>query len=95
MAIEEPGIRVTLVACGLLKFFECPLIWVQEYLLHFLIRMWSLDLHCFIVWGEQIPFAAVEDLYFLTGLPFQGMPLPAELVLPRDMLLATVGWRYC
>jgi hypothetical protein len=28
MAIEEPGVRATLEAYGLLKFFECPLIWV-------------------------------------------------------------------
>jgi hypothetical protein len=68
---------------------------VQEYLLQFLIRMWSPDLHCFIVWGEYIPFNAVEDVYFLTGLPFQGTPLPVEPVLPRDTLLATVGQRYC
>jgi hypothetical protein len=57
--------------------------------------MWSLNLHCFIVWGEQIAFTAVEDVYFLTGLPFRGMPLPAEPVLLRDVSLATVGWRYC
>ena len=57
--------------------------------------MWSPDLHCFIVQGEQIPFTAVEDVYFLTRLPFLGMPLSAELVLPRDTPLATVGRRYC
>jgi hypothetical protein len=33
VAIEEPGVRATLATCGLLKFFECPLIWAQEYLL--------------------------------------------------------------
>jgi hypothetical protein len=82
VAIEELGVRATLAACGLLKFFECPLIWAQEYLLQFMIQMWSLDLHCFMVWGEQIAFTAVEDVYFLTGLPFQGTPLPAEPVLP-------------
>jgi hypothetical protein len=95
VAIEEPGVRATLAACGLLKFFECPLIWVQEYLLQFLIRMWSLDLHCFMVRGEQIAFTAVEDIYFLTGLPFRGTPLPAEPVLPADVSLVTLGWRYC
>jgi hypothetical protein len=95
VAIEEPGIHVTLAACGLLKFFEYPLIWTQEYLLQFLIRMWSPDLHCFIVRGEKIPFTAVEDVYFLTGLPFRGTPLPAEPVLPRDTPLAMVGQRYC
>ena len=95
MAIEEPGVHATLEACGLLKFFECPLIRAHEYLLQFLIRMWSLDLHCFIVWGENIPFTAVEDVYFLTGLPFRGMPLSAEPVLPREMTLVTIGQCYC
>jgi hypothetical protein len=41
MAIEGPGVRATLVDYGLLKFFECPLIQAQEYLLQFLIQMWS------------------------------------------------------
>jgi hypothetical protein len=36
----------------------------------------------------------VEDIYFLIGLPFQGMPLPTELVMPRDVALVTVGRRY-
>jgi hypothetical protein len=78
VAIEEPGVHATLAACGLLKFFECPLIRAQEYLLQFLIQMWSPDLHCFMVRGEQIAFTAVEDIYFLTGLPFRGTPLPTE-----------------
>jgi hypothetical protein len=34
-------------------------------------------------------------VYFLTGLPFQGTPLPSEPVLPRDTSLATAGQRYC
>jgi hypothetical protein len=73
---EESTVRDTLAACGLLKFFECPLIRAQEFLLQFLIRMWDPDRHCFIVWGEELAFTAVEDIYFLTGLPFQGTPLP-------------------
>jgi hypothetical protein len=56
--------------------------------------MWSVHLHCFMVWGEQIPFTMVEDIYFLTGLPFQGMPLPTESFLPADVSLATLGWGY-
>jgi hypothetical protein len=91
VAIEEPGVHATLAACGLLKFFECPLIRAQEYLLQFLIRMWSPDLHCFMVRGEQIAFTAVEDIYFLTGLPFRGTPLPAEPVLPADVSVSYLG----
>jgi hypothetical protein len=95
MAIEEPGVCATLVACGLLKFFECPLIWVQEYLLQFLIWMWNPNLHCFMVQGKKIAFTMLEDIYFLTGLPFQGMYLPVELMLPANMALSTLGQRYC
>ena len=95
MAIEEPGVQETLAACGLLKFFECPLIQAQEYILQFLIQMWSPELHYFLVRGEQIPFTTVEDIYFLTGLPFRGTPLSAEPVLPRDTHLREIVERYC
>ena len=37
----------------------------------------------------------MEDIYFLTGLPFRGTPLPADPVLPRDTHLQTVTERYC
>jgi hypothetical protein len=57
--------------------------------------MWSPELHCLLVQGEKIPFTTVEDVYFLTGLPFRGMPLPTETVLPRTTLLLNIGWRYC
>jgi hypothetical protein len=93
--IEGPGVRANLATCGLLKFFECPLIRAQEYLLQFLIQMWSPELHYFLVRGEKIPFTAVEDIYFLTGLPFQGTPLPTEPVMPRTTLLSDIGQRYC
>jgi hypothetical protein len=95
VAIEGPGVWATLATCGLLKFFECPLIREQEYLLQFLLQMWSPELNCFLVRGEKIPFTVVEDVYFLTGLPFQGMPLLVEPVLPRDTTLTTIGQRYC
>jgi hypothetical protein len=52
VAIEELGVCATLAACGLLKFFEFPLIRAQEYILQFLIQMWSPDLHYFMVQGE-------------------------------------------
>jgi hypothetical protein len=96
-AVANAGlaIRAALATSGLLKFFECLLIRAQEYLLQFLLQMWSPDLHCFLVRGEKIPFTTVEDIYFLTGLPFRGTPLPAESVLPRDTHLADVARRYC
>jgi hypothetical protein len=95
MAIEGPGVRATLETYGLLNFFECSLIRAHEYLLQFLLQMWSLELHCFLMRGEQIPFTTVEDVYFLIGLPFRGTPLPVEPVLPRATLLVDVGRRYC
>jgi hypothetical protein len=57
--------------------------------------MWSPKHHCFLMRGEHIPFTAVEDIYFLTGLPFRGTPLLADPVLPRDTHLRTVAKRYC
>jgi hypothetical protein len=95
VADARPAVRASLAASGLLKFFECPLIRSQEYLLMFLIEMWSPDRHCFLMRGEQITFTAVEDIYFLMGLPFRGTPLPADPVLPRDTHLQTVAERYC
>jgi hypothetical protein len=95
VANAGPAVRAALATSGLLKFFECPLIRAQEYLLQFLLQMWSPDQHCFLVRGEQIPFTAVEDIYFLTGLPFRGTPLLEEPVLPRDTHLADVAQRYC
>jgi hypothetical protein len=94
VANAGPAVRVALATSGLLKFFECPLIWAQEYLLQFLLQMWSPDQHCFLVRGEHIPFTAVEDIYFLTGLPFWGTPFPAEPVLPRGTQLSEVAERY-
>jgi hypothetical protein len=91
----RPAVRASLAASGLLKFFECPLLRAQEYLLQFLIEMWSPDQHCFLVRGEQVAFTAMEDVYFLTGLPFRGTPLPADPVLPRDTPLQEVAVRYC
>jgi hypothetical protein len=95
VAEVRPAVRASLAASGLLKFFECPLIRAQEYLLQFMIEMWSPAQHCFLVRGEQIAFTVVEDIYFLTGLPFRGTPLRAVPVLPSDTDLAEVVERYC
>jgi hypothetical protein len=88
---EEPMVCDTLAACGLLKFFECPLIRAQEYLLQFLIQMWSLDLHCFMVRGEQLAFYYVGGCIFSDWAPFSGNPLPTEPVIPGDGQLVTLA----
>ena len=62
VAAGRPAVRASLAASGLLKFFESPLIRAQEYLLQFLIEMWSPEQHCFLVRGEQFAFTAVEDI---------------------------------
>ena len=60
-----------------------------------MIEMWSPEHHCFLMRGEQVAFTAVQDIYFLTGLPFRGTPLPAVPVLPRETDLAEVAGRFC
>jgi hypothetical protein len=67
-----------LASCRLLKFFYCPLIRSREFLLQFFIQMWSIDLKCFVVRGEQLTFSSAEDIYFLTGLPFWGRALVVD-----------------
>jgi hypothetical protein len=79
----QPRVQRYLATCGLLKFFDFPLIQSQEFLLQYLIGMWSIDLQCFIVRGQQLTFSATEDVYFLTGLPFYGMALPIDPQLSR------------
>jgi hypothetical protein len=95
MRDEEPMVRGALAACGLLKFFECPLLRAQEYLLEFLISMWSPELQCFIVHGEHLEFSVEEDVYFVTGLPFWGTLLSTELVVVGEGQLATLARTYC
>jgi hypothetical protein len=95
VAEARPVVRASLATSGLLNFFECPLIRAQEYLLQFLIEMWSPEQHCFLMRGEQVAFTVLEDIYFLTGLPFRGTSLPAMPVLSRDTDLAEVVERYC
>ena len=92
---DRAALRAYLATSGLLKFFYCSLVREQEYLLRFLIEMCSPNRHCFLVRGEQIAFTAVEDVYFLTGLPFRGTPLPTVPMLPRDTDLREVAqWYY-
>ena len=85
------AVQASLVASGLLNFFECPLIRAQEYLLQFLIEIWSPEQHCFLMRGERVAFTVVEDVYFLTRLPFRGTPLPAVPVLSRGTDLEEVA----
>jgi hypothetical protein len=40
-------------------------------------------------------FLAMEDVYFLVGLPFWGMSLPADPQLSRDERLVKLAFRHC
>jgi hypothetical protein len=95
VAEARPAVRATLAASGLLKYFECPLLRAHQYLLHFLIEMWSPQQHCFFVRGERVEFTAEEDVYFLTGLPFRGTPMLTAPVMPRETDLAGFARRFC
>jgi hypothetical protein len=95
VAEARPAVWATLAASGLLKFFECPLLWAQEYLLRCLIEMWSPQQHCFFVRGEWVEFTAEEDIYFFTGLPFRGTPMLVAPVMPRETDLAGFARRFC
>jgi hypothetical protein len=95
VAEVRPAVWATLAASGLLKFFECPLIRAQEYLLHFLIEMWSPQQHCFFVRGERVEFTAEEDVYFLTGLPFRGTPMLTAPTMSRETDLEEYAGRFC
>jgi hypothetical protein len=53
-------------------------------MLQYLGAMWTTDLKCFIVRGQQLTFSVVKDVYFLMGLPFRGMALPINPQLLRD-----------
>jgi hypothetical protein len=88
---EEPGAQGHLAAYGLLKFFNYPLIRSQEYLIQYLISMWSVDLQCFIVRGKQVTLSTVEDVYFMVGLPFWGMALLADPQLLGDVRLIDIA----
>jgi hypothetical protein len=95
VAEARPAVRASLAASGLLKYFECPLLRANLYLLHFLIDMWSPRQHCFFVRGERVEFTAEEDVYFLTGLPFRGTPMLMAPVMPRETDLAGFARRFC
>jgi hypothetical protein len=80
-----------LATYGLLKLFDCLLIWSHEFLLQFLIHMWSTDLQCFVVSGEQLTLSVAKDIYFLTGLPFQGRELIIDPHLPWEDRVETIA----
>jgi len=66
VAEARPAVRATLAASGMLNFFECPLLRAQEYLLQFLIEMWSPQQHYFLVRGEHVAFTA-DNAYDAEG----------------------------
>ena len=53
---------------GLLKFFCTSPMWSNVCLLEFFINYWDHDLGVFDLQGEILE-VALEDIYFITGLP--------------------------
>jgi hypothetical protein len=68
---------------------------LQEFLLQYLIDMWSIDLQCFIVREEHLTFSAIDDVYFLTGLPFCGMAPLIDPQLAREDRVGDLEARHC
>jgi hypothetical protein len=60
-----------LMQCGLLKFFLCPFMRLQQRLLNALIDYWHLDAKAFML-EEKSLVPTTEDIYFLTGLSRRG-----------------------
>jgi hypothetical protein len=57
--------------------------------------MWSPDLQCFIIRGEHLAFSTMEDVYFLTGLPFRVTLILVEPVVLGDGQLTDLALTYC
>jgi hypothetical protein len=53
-----------------------------------------MDFQCFILWGEKLTFSAMEDVYFLTRLPFRGSALPVDPLSLGDAHLDDLAWTY-
>ena len=73
-ALNDPDTMNVLRQCGLLKYFQIPLMRSETSLLQLLIRHWDPDRSQFIIDDESISFE-VEDIYFLTGLSHRGREL--------------------
>jgi hypothetical protein len=57
--------------------------------------MWRIVFPCFIIMGQQLTLLTVEDVYFLMGLPFLGMALPADPQLSGDERVADLAHLHC
>jgi hypothetical protein len=58
---EDPNAVVSLMQCGLLKFFLCP----------FMVDYWHLDVEAFMLEGKSL-VPMTEDIYFLLASPGEG-----------------------
>ena len=81
---EQLGMRRHLVAYSWLRFFDFPLMQSYDFVLQYLIAMWTTDLQCFNVRGKQLTFSVIEDAYLFMELPLHGMALPIDPSLLGD-----------
>jgi hypothetical protein len=70
-ALNDPDKVNILRQCGLLKYFHISSMRSKTLLLQLLIGYWDPDRSQFVIDDESISFK-VEDIYFLTGLSYQG-----------------------
>ena len=73
-AERNAGCIAALRDCRLLKFFRTPSMVSHERLLEHILRMWNPEQQYFEV-GAHILTVEVEDIYFLTSLSRQGVPI--------------------
>jgi hypothetical protein len=75
--------------------FYCSLIWSDDALLEFIIRMWWPERKLFEVWGNDLQITNDIDIYFINGLPFLGIELPTQPRIPPGVTVAVmVGCHY-
>ena len=74
VALNDNATIDALCNYGLLKFFMCPGLRAQPFLLQRMVAMWDFNSQLFMV-GDQVLEMDIDDIYFLMGLSRQGQPV--------------------
>ena len=84
----------TLSHCGLLKYFQIPLMCSTKCLLDKMVRFWDLDAEFFIIQEERIEITLI-DIYFLIMLPMLGVIDDTMPKLTHGVSLDNLCERHC
>jgi hypothetical protein len=84
---EDPTSLVVLYQCGLLKYFQCPLMREQPRLLNALVDYWHPDAEAFMLEGQSLT-PMTGYIYFLIGLLKRGDPFNLRTFPPRPHNIA-------